>query len=503
MYLKYYNFKLKPFEIGPDPKFLWLGGKHEEAFAKLRYGILENKGFVVTIGEPGTGKSTLLNALADTIGDKVWIAKIPDPALSEMDFFNFVAKEFEIDKTFEKKAAFLIHLKKFVNDCAAQNTQVVLVIDEAQRLSPDLLEQIRVLSNIETPNKKVITCIFAGQSEFLALLQKNRALSQRVFFTHILQPLDEAETQEYVRHRLRVAGARETIFTLTALKAVYRLAQGNPRLINIVCDHALLAGYALNQETIGPKIVEECIPDILLPAENTRPAAPAAAPAAIVDPAPGIEPFPEPSKSDSTPVRPGWLGRAKSGWFGIRPAYWAFGATCAVLIAGILSIFGSSSSHAPTRQPPALEYRAAVDEGIPDGEHAQLKEAVSQLELAMSDREKKMLQFEQTIRDLEKGLAQEKSLRDKLDSELLSKEAAIADLLKNLEVLASTQAKMEAESENAQKENLQLRTQIQELRNRINVAPAVPTPSSTPGDKQAGAPDPADIIDFVIKRKSP
>ena len=264
MYLDHYQLMRMPFDISPDPQFLWLGDKHKEAFAILQYGVLENKGFIVLIGEPGTGKTTLLNAIIGSFGTAIRFAKIADPAMSEMDFFNFAANAFEMSRTFDNKADFLIHLQKYVSDTAARSGKVVLVIDEAQRLAPELLEQIRILANFDGPDQKAIRCIFAGQNEFLGMLKQNQALSQRIFFSHILHPLTEAEAEAYITHRLKVAGAKKPIFRPSAMRAVCKLARGNPRLINIICDHALLNGYSCCLKAIGPDIIRNCAEETLI-----------------------------------------------------------------------------------------------------------------------------------------------------------------------------------------------------------------------------------------------
>jgi type II secretory pathway predicted ATPase ExeA/predicted nucleic acid-binding Zn-ribbon protein len=255
MYLEHYQIKLKPFEIDPDPKFLWLGEKHKEAFAKLTYVIKENRGAVCLVGEPGTGKSTLLNAVAYSFRNQILSAKILNPSLSERDFFNLIADGFEIDKSFNSGEGFFTNLRHFALDAFANAKRVVLIIDEAHQLSPRLLEQIRLISNIKKGDRFLINIVFAGQNEFGEVLNANRDLSQTIAMNYTLQPLTEAETAEYIKHRLRVAGSETEIFTSSASAEIFHLSEGIPRLINIIADNALLSGYSSNIKTIGPEII--------------------------------------------------------------------------------------------------------------------------------------------------------------------------------------------------------------------------------------------------------
>ena len=255
MYLEHYGLKLKPFEIEPDPKFLWLGKKHKEAFAALKNVILENKGIVSLMGEPGTGKRTLLNAVAHLLGKQFHFAKISDPSLSELDFFKVVASAFGIEKSFNSREDFFTYLKQSARDSFASAKRVVLIIDEAHRLSVKLLGQIRLISNIKKGGRFLINIVFAGQKEFDRLLKTNRAFSQTIAISYTLQPLTETETAEYIMHRLQVAGSKTEIFTSSAIAEIFHLSGGIPRLINIIADNALLSGYALNVKKIGPEII--------------------------------------------------------------------------------------------------------------------------------------------------------------------------------------------------------------------------------------------------------
>jgi general secretion pathway protein A len=272
MYLDFYKLHLKPFSISTDPKFLWLGEKHKEALAVLKYGILDNKGFLLLTGDVGTGKTTLLNALLDSLGDDVLVALVTDPGLAKMDFFNFVADSFEMDRNFKSKGEFLIYLKNYLLDVHRQNKQTLLIIDECQHLNQKLLEEVRLLSNIEKFNTKLINIFFVGQSEFndIILRPRNRAIRQRITINYNISALSEQETDKYIRFRLNVAGSKEAIFTARAIKAVYKFSNGYPRLINIICDQALLTGYVKEKRKIDEKIVSECANELKIPYGTSR-----------------------------------------------------------------------------------------------------------------------------------------------------------------------------------------------------------------------------------------
>jgi general secretion pathway protein A len=260
MYLDFYNLHLKPFQISTDPRFLWLGEKHQEALAVLKYGILDNKGFLLLTGDVGTGKTTLLNALTDSLGEDVLVAMVADPGLEKMDFFNFVADSFGLNTRFKSKGEFLIYLKNFLIDLNRHNKQALLIIDECQHLNQKLLEEVRLLSNIEKASTKLINIFFVGQSEFnnIILRPHNRAIRQRITINYNISSLSEAETSEYIRFRLGVAGSDESIFTGAGIEEVYRFSNGYPRLINIICDQALLTGFVREKAHVDEKIVAEC-----------------------------------------------------------------------------------------------------------------------------------------------------------------------------------------------------------------------------------------------------
>ena len=260
MYLSYYNLVKKPFDISPNPEFLWLGEKHQEGLATLKYGILQNKGFLMITGDVGTGKTALIRAIENEIQAKIIVVTIPDPSLSLMDFYNVMAAELNMGRSFENKGGFLIEFKRLILKAASSHQRVLMIIDESQRLTSALLEEIRLLSNIDLGGNVLINTFFVGQSEFKALIAKNenRAVRQRITVSYELSPLTLDETRQYIGHRLKVAGASRPIFTPEAIRLIHGHSRGYPRLINIICDHALMSGYSRGVDRIDETIIKEC-----------------------------------------------------------------------------------------------------------------------------------------------------------------------------------------------------------------------------------------------------
>jgi len=272
MYRAHYNLRERPFEISTDTRFLWMGEKHKEALAMLKYGVLARKGFLLLTGDVGTGKTTLVNALLESLNEYTLVANITDPLLEPLDFFNFIAASFGMGERFDNKVDFLLRFAEFLRREDAAGKNVLLILDEAHRFSKDLLEQFRLLSNIELPERKLINMFLVGQNEFNRTLMSTdcRALRQRITLTYNIKPLSEEETLEYIRYRLKVAGTEEEIFHHKAVGEVYRFSQGYPRLINIICDHALLTGFVRQAKKITPTIIKECSQELCLMGDTIR-----------------------------------------------------------------------------------------------------------------------------------------------------------------------------------------------------------------------------------------
>lgn len=268
MYNEFYNLQFSPFKISCDPAFMWFGEKHQEALATLRYGILDNKGFLLLTGDVGTGKTSLINALIQSLEQDIIYTSVPDPSLIKLDFFNYIAASFGMDREFTSKGAFLAHFKTFLLNASEKNKKVLLIIDEAQLLSQEMLEEIRLLSNIEKPDAKLINIFFIGQNEFNEILNRpqNRAVLQRMTLNYNLEPLTPEEVDKYIRHRLKIAGTQERLFDWDAIQEIFLYSGGFPRRINILCDHALLSGFVREQRIIDAGIVKECAKELKIPA---------------------------------------------------------------------------------------------------------------------------------------------------------------------------------------------------------------------------------------------
>ncbi len=272
MYTSFYGMAEKPFQISTDPRFLWLGEKHREALASLKYGLLDRNGFVVLTGDVGTGKTTLINALLDDLGDNVCVASINHPSLETNDFLSLIAKLLEPGFESTAKSDLLIFFNSYLQQANADGKVILLIIDEAHRLSIQLLEEIRLLSNIEHAGQKLLSIFFVGQDEIKPVLQKPecRALRQRVTSYYDIETLQPDETRLYVEYRLKVSGVVDPLFTQDALHQIYTLSGGNPRLINSLCDRALLTGYVKEQKVIDADIIVECGQELQLIAGSKR-----------------------------------------------------------------------------------------------------------------------------------------------------------------------------------------------------------------------------------------
>jgi general secretion pathway protein A len=262
MYLNFYGLREAPFSPTPDPRFLFQSARHREALAQLIYGVRERKGFIVLTGEIGTGKTTLLRSLLERLDGRTPVAYIHNSALPIEGLLEYMLQDWGVKSTATTHAQRLFELNEFLIDQHRQGQDPVLVIDEAQNLSVGTLEAVRLLSNFETSHQKLMQILLVGQPELRARLDapELRQLKQRVALRCHLGPLGPEETRLYVRHRLRVAGTADAgIFTDGAIQKIAEYSGGTPRVINIVCDHCLLSGYADSKRRIDGGQVKEAI----------------------------------------------------------------------------------------------------------------------------------------------------------------------------------------------------------------------------------------------------
>jgi general secretion pathway protein A len=275
MYHERYGLVRSPFEMTPDPAFLYLGEVHREGLATLGYGVQARKGFVLLTGEIGTGKTTLLHALLSQLDRETLAAFIFNPRLDPLDFFRMLFDEYGIETPCHTKAEYLLALNRFLIGRLEKNQTTLLIVDEAQNLSADLLEEIRLLSNLETPRSKLIQIMLVGQPELWEMLSRPelRQLRQRIVLRYELRPFSAEETGSYVEERLRLAGyTGKGLFKAAGLRALHELSGGVPRVINILCDGALLLGFARDRNTIGADELREVARDLGLVASPAAPA---------------------------------------------------------------------------------------------------------------------------------------------------------------------------------------------------------------------------------------
>ena len=265
MYTEFFGLNEKPFAITPDPRYLYMSARHTDALAHLLYGISESGGFIQLTGEVGTGKTTLIRSVLEQLPAKADIALILSPQLTTIEFLATIVQELRCQPPAERTVkAYIDVLNAHLMQAHAEGRRVVLIVDEAQTLSPELLEQVRLLTNLETSKQKLLQIILIGQPELRELLDQveMRQIAQRVTGRYHLEPLTKEDTRAYVSHRLRVAGAQSDVFTKSAIQALYKRARGIPRLINVIADRALLAAYTRDRRSVDARLVSAAAAEV-------------------------------------------------------------------------------------------------------------------------------------------------------------------------------------------------------------------------------------------------
>ena len=275
MYKTFYNLRLNPFEITPDPSFLFSTSRHNEALASLYYGVRARKGFVVLTGEVGTGKTMLVRCVLELLRRTgVAFAYVFNPSLSALEFIRYIAGDFGLPVAGKAKDELVLALSAFLVDRHQRKLATLLVVDEAHHLSPELLEEVRLLTNLETTQQKLLQIVLAGQPELDEMLDsfELRQIKQRIALRCHLEPLNLEETQGYIQRRLQIAGGPPDvmIFSEAATNAIFRHSNGFPRLINTICENALLSGYARRAAVIPAEVVDEVAHDLRLGVIVTR-----------------------------------------------------------------------------------------------------------------------------------------------------------------------------------------------------------------------------------------
>ena len=293
MYKKFFGLKENPFNVNPDPRYLFLTHHTQEALACLTYGIETRKGFILLTGEVGTGKTTLINKLLEWLHkERVSTAFVFNPRLSVMQFFEFMMADFGIPCESRQKGQMLLKLNQWLLERYQAGERAVLIVDEAQNLSPQMLEEIRLLTNLETSTEKLLQIVLSGQPELDQKLNQPqlRQLRQRITLRAKTRQLTIEETQGYIQERLRIAGIENTeIFSPEAIATVYRYARGIPRVTNLLCEHALVSSFVDQLNPVPPEAVEEVARDFDLHIIDPLAQSPA-------------QPFSQPGNHDNPPL---------------------------------------------------------------------------------------------------------------------------------------------------------------------------------------------------------
>jgi general secretion pathway protein A len=267
MYTNYFGLKENPFSIAPDPRYLYMSELHREALAHLLYGISSDGCFILLTGDVGTGKTTVCRCLLAQLPDNTDVALIVNPCLTVLELLETICDELEIpmDGGVESAKFYIDRLNSYLMEAHASGRNVALLIDEAQNLSLELLEQLRLLTNLETDHKKLLKIVLLGQTELRQVLNQEGAvqISQRITSRYHLLPLDRENSFAYIHHRLAVAGEREGIFSKDALSRIFELSSGIPRLINVLCDRSLLGTYVEEKCQVSVKIVKKAAQEVL------------------------------------------------------------------------------------------------------------------------------------------------------------------------------------------------------------------------------------------------
>ncbi|HTL48053.1 MAG TPA: AAA family ATPase [Verrucomicrobiae bacterium] len=264
MYESFFNLKEAPFNVTPDPRFVYFSQQHREALSTLIYGVESRRGFIQITGEIGTGKTTLCRALLQRMSDRVHSALVFNPKLSEFELLQTIVEDFGIKPSGKKRKDYFDSLNRFLLEQLEEGYNAIVIIDEAQLLSPKALEQIRLLSNLETSTQKLLQIILVGQPELKDLLNRKDLvqLYQRITIRYHLTVLSREEVDEYIRHRLQVAGGQNDFFTPEAIDRIHQISGGVPRLINVLADRSLMAAFTQSSRLIDTGMVDYAYGDL-------------------------------------------------------------------------------------------------------------------------------------------------------------------------------------------------------------------------------------------------